>query len=194
MARWALIRARVHRPTPQEMAAVINAREESANGGGRPKLIAPTIMPVRLYQVWSLEVNIRRTLGEEGSLDPEILAEALGPLAQVDCWRASEAPTTGFLTKCSLCGLATRDTYGFCWGSFRRHSYTACPACRDGPVNALMKQWEAEPVEPRSAAAPHSRAVQVEKTPSANKAAANKGKEAKPRSDEPIVQKSLFDL
>ena len=195
MAQWAVARAREHRPTPQEMAAVINAREDEERDRGKTKLIAPTIMPVRLYQVWSLEVNIRRTLGEEGSLDPETLAATLGPLAQVDCWRTSEAPTGGVLTRCTLCGLVTRDAYGFCWGSFRRHSYTTCPACQGEPLNALMKDWEAEPEAPRpSAEGPRIAAAPPPSTvPPSRRLVPTKAKEAKPQ-QETVVQKSLFDL
>ncbi len=194
LAQWAVARAREHRPTPQEMAAVINAREDDQQGKGRPRLLVP-LKPVRLYQVWSLEVNIRKTLGEEGSPDPETLAATLGPLAQVDCWRTSEAPTGGVLTRCTLCGLVTRDAYGFCWGSFRRHTYTACPACQGRPLKALMKEWEAEPEAPRpSAEWPSTVATPLPSTVTPpRRLAPAKAKEAKPQ-QETVVQKSLFDL
>lgn len=156
LAKWVMARAAAHRPSPLEMAEVINAREEGQPGRGKRRLIIP-LKPVRLYQVWSLELNIRKALGEEGSLDPETLAATLRPLVEVDCWRASQAPTTDFLTRCTLCGLVTRDSYGFCWGSFRGQSYTACPACQGEPVKTLMKRWESEPEEPRPTAGPATR-------------------------------------
>ncbi len=193
LAQWVMEWARAHRPTPREMVEVINAREDRTQSRGKRRLISPP-KPVRLYQVWSLEVSIRHALGEGGSMDPEVLSAELGPLVEVDCWRTSEAPasTGGMRHQCTLCGLVTTDGYGFCWGSYGRHSYTACPACQNSEaLRALMEQWKTEPEEPRPPLAPpvaaptgKRRELRVVDSPR---------RKVSPDA-QPVVQKRLFNL
>ncbi|MDO8750859.1 MAG: hypothetical protein Q7K03_06920, partial [Dehalococcoidia bacterium] len=193
LAQWVMEWARAHRPTPREMVEVINAREDRTQSRGKRQLMSQP-KPVRLYQVWSLEVSIRHVMGEGGSIDPEVLSVELGPLAEVDCWRTSEAPAsiTGMRHHCTICGLVTTDGYGFCWGSSGRRSYTACPACQNSDaLRALMEQWNAEPEEPRPAlappvAAPTGKRRELRVVDSARRKV---GPDA-----QPVVQKRLFNL
>ncbi len=72
--------ARAHRPSPMQVVEVINAREQRTEAPGSRRFLDPRLTPgkpVRLYHVWSLDVSIRKVLGEGGSTDPEILCAEL---------------------------------------------------------------------------------------------------------------------